>query len=231
MTTDWTLIYCYRPGWREWERELSKRAIAHLIDVYGTEHIRVCPSNGRTGYSQVVADHWALPGDLIICEQDMEPNESHIQGLLECTALACSQAYWMMPASTGHFVADLSGMKYGEQWAKHAAIGLCRLTEKVRAAMPPPPPLFWGDVENYINKVAQQGAQQWHIHWPCVPHHHGLRSDFNVRNQDDHLRISDDQRAVHGGGDRPSTSTVQHLAGSNALATARVISIDGNTSA
>lgn len=182
---DFTVLYAYHPYRRQHARRYSIEALAEIERYFGG-HVAHVVCNRDTDYAEGVRNHWNVPGSLIICEQDMAPLPEMIEDLVSCPHPACTQPYWLSPASTGfgHPIPSVTAEKDGtgtplqpgDAWAGRSAVGLVKLGPVIRQGKSVPAGTFYGNVEHAVNTVV---GWRWHVHWPMVTHYHGFQeSDY-----------------------------------------------------
>ena len=124
--------------------------------------------------------------NLIVCEQDVTPFAEAVDSLLDCTHEWCVQAYLLYPESTGleypvYAHRNGKGQEWilsGEQFARYGSLGLAKFGpsaqlmlrfELDRLRRSP-----WTSLAETVSEILQASYLQVHVHWPEVPHMHGM---------------------------------------------------------
>ncbi|MCL4499976.1 MAG: hypothetical protein M1335_07035 [Chloroflexi bacterium] len=181
------ILHCYTPNIRENDQAHCWRALAQL-SRYTVTHVEM---TDVFSYSLAVQKAWDVDGDLLIVEQDMAPTVTMIDTLFDCREHACSQAYWLAPASSGALYPFYSGIGlsghriiFGEEWARSSGMGLIRLSREVRERMGRPDLCHFAQLDGQISVRLAGSGMHWHMHWPVCPHYHGFMEGENARIQE-----------------------------------------------
>lgn len=170
---------------RRQDIERGERAI-EAIAADGRWEVINWPCSGPYDYSDGLARVWSHPGDLLIVEHDLAPTIADVARIELCLHPRCAGAYWMSSVTTGRLRPSTSALNRlpsqdfvppGTPWADLTGIGFARIKESARRRAPVR--AEWGWVCEAVNNAV---GGPWHIHWPTIPHHHGLMEVKHVGN-------------------------------------------------
>lgn len=153
-----TLLHVYDPKCRPadqvqtWEA-LGTLQVADLVDVVHAATI------GPTSYAAALQDHWEVPGDLLVCEQDIVPRVWHLIELLDCPEDFCTWDYMLA-----------NGVAWSSKPEWFGA-GLVKYGPSARAYVverPQVPQMTWKGMPARL----RWRLPPFHVHRPLVLHNH-----------------------------------------------------------
>ena len=153
------LIHVYDPTDRPADQVYTWEALAQLDRGlrYPTVHVRTM---GQTGYAKALEHYWLIPGDLVICEQDIVPGLSRFNELVACEQPFCAFDY---------------NLSHGVPWSScegSVGFGLSKISEGARRAVratPKVPQTGHRDMPGLLS----ERLPTVHVHYPLVEHYHG----------------------------------------------------------
>ena len=158
MTPTLLLVHVYTPGNRETDQEATWEALEALSGFPGLEIVHK-PTEGPYGYSEAMAAVWEDDRDIVVCEQDIVPELSHVTELAGCERGHCAFDYAL--ANGVHWTELPQGV----------GTGLVKWSTSARAGIPEGPKVPHWPYPGFPTVLSNRMGPA-HVHRPPVVHNH-----------------------------------------------------------